>query len=66
MACTPAAFVGLWRQRQRTGTELTFEAKQPLRLPPKGAADKLGWRRMEKYTASGEELMDWWAEPEWP
>ena len=44
-ACTPAAFVGLWRQRQRTCTKLTFEAKQLLRLLPKGAADKLGWRQ---------------------
>lgn len=44
-ACTPAAFIGLWRQRQRTRTKLTFDAKQLLRLLPEGAADKLGWRQ---------------------
>ena len=45
MACTPVAFIGLWCQRQRTHTNLTFEAKQLLRLLPEGAADKLGWRQ---------------------
>lgn len=65
-ACTPAAFIGLWRQRQRTRTKLTFDAKQLLRLLLTSWAGGRRWGRREKYTASGEELMGWWAEPEWP